>query len=674
MTTTKNEFQFVISAVDRATSALTSVRNQLNSVSEPIDRINRRYAHLKNTVEPLGDSLDDLSDKLQRVSDFTATRLALPTAAFGGYVLKQAADFEAATNKVKVLAGYAENFTEQAKSDMKSLEEMARTLGKELKFGPTDVMLGFGELLSNEPDVAKAKAMIKPTLNLSLAADMKPAEAAKLLNAVMAGFEGTSATQGANLLARLQAISSVKLPEFGETLSNVAGQAMLRGEDPTSLFAASAVLSRTLIDKSKAGSHLEIFYKRLSNSLVDENIQKAFAAMGIKKTDIFDQVDGAWRLKKMDELLPKFASVMNNPSLSKVFGEDAISTVLVLLKNLNKFYEYQNDLRGQLGKGDDNGSAALQAAVSSQGLKGSFEQLKGSIEEFSIALAKSGLLKEVTDIVMGATRLVDSLGKLDSQVLSAVTNLGALILATSGLLAVTAPLARFGGALAAAGGLGAAGAGTAAGGLGAAGAVGAGGAALSGGALFSALGAAAVVGGSSYLMTKDMGLKSGNPFLSTPQTRMSRAEFQTKLQAGMEAQRKEIYDKVITGADLSPGEMANALTYAQSLDPRFLAGDGQRFTAQAFSYGELLRKTRRGGRLTDKENAMLQELRLSRMAGSDVRDMVKPLQMPQGEIVVDFKNVPPGTDIKKAGANPAFDLKIEFARGPVMPGKGKGAQ
>ncbi len=674
MTKTVNEFTFVISAVDQASAALQGVKQQLDSVSAPVDRLNKKYAHLTDTIHPLGKSLDDLAGKFDDIARFTATRLALPTAAFGGYALKLAADFEQATNRVKVLAGYAEDFTDQAKGDMKSLEELARTLGKELKFGPTDVMLGLGELLSNDPDVKKAKSAIKPVLNLSLASDMNPAGAAKLVNAMGSSFENLSPTQSANLLARLQAISSVRLPDFGDTISNVAGQAMLRGEDPTALLAASAVLSRSLIDKSKAGSHLEIFYKKLSNTLVEPDKQDALAKMGFTTKDsLFKTVDGVDRLRSLNELLPKFVKVMNNPNLSKVFGEDAISTILVLLKNHNLFLDFQKDLRQQMTKNDANGSAALQASVSSQGLKGSFEQLKGSIEELSIAIGKSGLLGEVTDMVIGITKIVDSLGKLDARVLSALTNLAAMTLALSGGLAVVSPFLRFAGALGLGPGLlgiGAAGAGGATGaGAGAVGATAAGGAvaggALTAGAIATGIGAAGAMGGLAYLMTKDMG--KGNPFIGGAGEQMSPSQFRDKILAGAAKQRAEIYKKLITGQDLTSSEFENAQYYASSVDGAKI--EGPAFTRDAFSYGMLLRKARLGGKMSQEEQQNLFDMKLNKMAGIDASELVKPMDT-KGQIVVDFKNVPTGTEIKKEGLNPAFDLKIEFAKGKVMPKSG----
>jgi TP901 family phage tail tape measure protein len=670
MTKTINEYTFVISAVDQATAALQAVKKQAESLGAPLDKINRQYEHLTQSSGPYGKSLEDLASKMEGVASFAKTRIALPTALFGGYALKQAADFEAATNKVKVLAGYAEDFTQQAKSDMKSLEELARQLGKEMKFGPTDVMLGLGELLSNDPNVAKAKAAIRPVLNLSLAADMNPASSARLVNAMQSAFTKMTPTQSANFLARLQAISSVRLPEFGETISNVAGQAMLRDEDPTAIGAASAVLSRAMIDKAKAGSHLEIFYKKLATTLTSKDQQEALASMGFTKESIWKKdKDGVERLRSLNDLLPKFEKVMNNPLLSKVFGEDAISSILVLLKNRQLFLDFQKDLREQMGKGDADGSAALQAAVGSQGLKGSFEQLKGSVEELSIAIGKSGLLKEVTDIVVEITKVVDSLGKMDARVLSALTNLAAATLAISGALTVVAPFLRFAGAVGIGPGLLGLGSGSAAaaagvGGTAAAGGIAAG--ALSFEAAATGVGAAAAMGAMAYLMTKDLG--KGNPFIGGPHEAMSRQEFSDMLQKGAVQQRSDIFQKMIKGEELSPAEMRNAQYYAQSLDARKI--EGPQFTKEAFSYYFLQRKMKTGGQLDDADRARIGDMRLQKMAGRDISDLVKPLEMPKGEVVIDFKNVPQGTEIKKTGLNPAFDLKIEFAKGAVMPAKG----
>ncbi|RZA10667.1 MAG: phage tail tape measure protein, partial [Proteobacteria bacterium] len=327
-----------------------------------------------------------------------------------------------------------ENFNDEARASLEKIRDQSRALGKDLKFGPTEVMQAFGEILSIDPNVPNAQEAIKPILQLALAAEMVPPAAARMVSAMRAAFKGLSNVQAANLLAKMQSATSLNVSAFGESLSNFAGQAGLRGESPIAAMAAHGTLSRFMVEGSKAGEHFNIILRGLQETLSDPAKQAAASRLGLSKNQLFKKIDGEDNLRSLEELLPVLAPYVNRPEIAKLVGNDALSSMQILLKNLPIFNEMMAQFKIERSKGADNGAAALQARVRSEGLTGSLMELQGAFEELSIKLGDSGLLSEATRAIKSLEGLVEAIGKLDKQTLSTLTNVGLTLIAATGAL------------------------------------------------------------------------------------------------------------------------------------------------------------------------------------------------------------------------------------------------
>ncbi|HYX32771.1 MAG TPA: hypothetical protein VE954_06625 [Oligoflexus sp.] len=430
----KQEFRLVLSTVDQASAGLRALRSQLESIENPLKSINAGFEKTHGSIRSLQSANIAMSRALDQAMPWINTRMALPTLALGGFALKQSADFEEAWNRVKVLAGHAENYNETARTAMAETQKMARDIAKPLPYGPKEVLDAFGVILGMDPNMEKAKLQIRPVLNLALSDNIAPDIAAKLMQTFQAAFRGIGDIQASNMMAKLVASSSVRLTDLQDTFKNLAGSTITKknvvAED---MLAATGVLSRSALVGPEAGTKLAVFLRELSMASIDENKQKALKRMNIRRSDIFEQVGDTEYLRDMEHLLNLFEKHKNNPLLANVIEKDNLTAVQFLLSRLDDFRALKKEMIEQKAKTLETGSAFLQAKVQTEGLKGSVRQLKGSLEELTLQMSDAGLLKAATGLVQGLQSVVDLMGKSDPIVMQLAMTVGALTLALAAL-------------------------------------------------------------------------------------------------------------------------------------------------------------------------------------------------------------------------------------------------
>jgi hypothetical protein len=431
MSEQKQEYKLILSTVDKASSTLLALRSQIENMASPLAKVNAEFDKTSAKLSELRSKTMGLQDALNQGMPWINTRLALPTLALGGLAIKQSADFEEATNRMKVLAGYAENYNATAQKAVADTQALSREIAKGLPFGPTEVMDSFGVILGMDPNMDKAKSQIRPVLNLALSDNVAPAFAASLMQTFQAAFNGVTDVQASNLMAKLVASSSVRLTDLKDSLRNMAGSTVTKkNATPEDMLAATGVLSRSALVGPEAGTKMAVFLRELSMSAIDENKQKALARMGIRRRDVFDKEGN---LRDLESLLNLFYKNRNNPLLANVVEKDNLVAVQFLLSRLDDFKALKKELIDQKSKTLETGSAFLQAKAQTEGFKGSVRALRGSLEELTLKMGDAGLLKAATGLVTSLTQLVELLGKADPIVLQLGMGLGALTLALAAL-------------------------------------------------------------------------------------------------------------------------------------------------------------------------------------------------------------------------------------------------
>ncbi|RZA19230.1 MAG: phage tail tape measure protein, partial [Proteobacteria bacterium] len=398
-----------------------------------------------------------------------------------------------------------------------------------------------------------------------------------------------------------------------------AGQAGLRGESATAAMAAHGTLSRLRVEGSKAGEHFNIILRGLQETLSDPSKQAAASKLGLSRNQLFKKINGEDNLRSIDELLPLLSPHVNRPEIAKLVGNDALSSMQILLTNLPLYKEIKAQLDAELLKGADNGAAALQARVRSEGLTGSLMELQGAFEELSIKLGDSGLLSEATRAIKSLEGLVEAIGKLDKQTLSTLTNVGLTMIAATGALMTF---------------------GAAAGALRNLGLIGGGASALGGGGLSSAL------AGSAALSTLS---SSAAAIGAAPLSLLGVGAVGT---AAMYANRDKMFPSQELFRDYSSPKAIDRGAFQTSLSAAAMkAREGEVSTAlSSFAKNNFV------------ESQLVRDSRLNKTLGISQSDLLGTAPPRDGKLIIDFKNVPSGLGVRTEGAVPDFNLD----RGKIM--------
>lgn len=402
------------------------------------------------------DSIDKKGDKTGKALQKTSTGMLLVGGAIaGGLALaaNSAADFESRISAVAAVSG-------ATGPELDKIRDKALQLGKDTKYSATEAATAMEELVKaglTVPDVMNGAA--DATVALAAAGEIALPEAATISANAMNQF-GLSAAEMpkiADLIAGAANASAIDVGEFGFSLSQAGAVANLAGLSFDDTAVAIAEMGNAGIKGSDAGTSLKSFLSNLipttdkamgvmeemglltidtgtsMKALAEKGIKPASSSMEditsatakyIEKTTgakvgtdkntaatqkflketlamnnaFFDANGNTKSLAEIQGLLAKSTKGMTKEqklaNLEVLFGSDAIRAAAVLADNGAEGY---NKMAGAMSKV----TAADVAAKRMDNLKGSLEQMKGSLETAGIAIGTILLppIRKVVDFV-----------------------------------------------------------------------------------------------------------------------------------------------------------------------------------------------------------------------------------------------------------------------------------
>ena len=327
---------------------------------------------------------------------------------------KTAADFESQLSAVAAVSG-------ASKAEMDQLRTKALQLGKDTAFSASESAMAMEELVKSgltTADVLNGAA--DATVALAAAGGVDMPTAATIASNAMNQFQLAAGdmTHVADLLAGAANASAIDVTDLGESLKYVGPVAKNAGVSIEDTASALAILGNQGIKGSSAGTALRGIIAQLSPTT--KRASEEFKKLGLITADgsnIFYDAQGKMKpLSQVMQLLhdktKNLSAVEKNTFAKKAFGQENMAAVGILMNQTSKSFD---DMGQSIGKV----SAADVAAKRLDNVKGSLEQLKGSLETAGIQLGTI-MLPAIRTLINGLTSLLDKFLTLPSGVQKAI--------------------------------------------------------------------------------------------------------------------------------------------------------------------------------------------------------------------------------------------------------------
>lgn len=342
----------------------------------------------------------------QRAGRAITLGVTLPAVLAGASIFRTAAAFESEFLSLQVL-------TDTTAEKLAGLEEQALKLGRSTIFSATDIAKAQGILARAGLEIPAIEEAIEPTANLAAAFRISLPEAAEIGTAAVfqLGREMTELSRVNDVLFRSAIKAKTSIQELSENFSFAAPVGAQFGLGLTEIAAATALVSQSL--GSRAGTGIAG-----SLRLAAINLDK-LSEIGL---DVSRFTDARGELNSLLNLLREFERVGPKPSqILEIFGQRA-GPALVQLLTIGS--EGVVDFMAKI----DEGTSIVDAAgVTMQGAQGATAGFAAALEGLQIAIAKSGVLESLTELIDGFANWIRELAETDPELLKLGTKIVAFV-------------------------------------------------------------------------------------------------------------------------------------------------------------------------------------------------------------------------------------------------------
>lgn len=437
-------------------------------------------------VTGFSDSLEKTGKAISKTG-LQMSILSAPLLAIGVDAVKTAADFEGSMNMLQ-------SVTHGTGEQMAQLSAKAKELGADITLpatSATDAGEAMLELSKAGLTVTDTMAAAKGVLQLSAAAQVSNARAAEIAaNALnMFNLPGEKASNVANLLANAANAASGEVTDMADALamsgsifSSMQGPAVGAEQSLTDLTTAIGLLAVSGIKGSDAGTGLkqallqlvnasqpsqaamkglELAFRGVDVSQVDMSegsakVEKALAAAG-KASGVAGVEMASWQdliydstgkmlpfkeiLLKINAATKDWTQAQRDQTIAQIFGSDATTKILPLLRSLNKVNEEGVDAWDEMATAvTRSGGAAEVADARMHGLNGALQGLQSAWETLLLNVAEP-FLGFMTDVVKKVVAAVAWFQDLPDPVKKTALAIGAIIAVAGPLILILGAMA-----------------------------------------------------------------------------------------------------------------------------------------------------------------------------------------------------------------------------------------
>lgn len=355
-----------------------------------------------------------------KVAGAVVTGAGIAIAAGLGLAINSAANFEERMSAVEAVSG-------ASGKELDKLREKALQLGADTKFSATEAAGAIEELVKAGLPVADVlNGAADATVNLAAAGEIDLAQAATIAANAMNAFnlEGKDMEHVADLIAGAANASAIDVGEFGQSLQQAGATANLVGLTFDDLTLAIAAMGNAGIKGSDAGTSLKTFLANLQPTTVKQI--ELFKELGLLTEDMGNQFfDAQGKIKPMREIAETLQNALAGMTdqqkaltLETLFGSDAIRAAAIIA---GEGAEGFDELATSIGKV----SAEEVAETRMDNLRGSIEQLKGSVETLAIRFG-TPMLNAIRGFVDFLTQLANKFSELNPNIQKAIGIIAAI--------------------------------------------------------------------------------------------------------------------------------------------------------------------------------------------------------------------------------------------------------
>ena len=341
--------------------------------------------------------------KIQAGLGLAVAAVAAAAVAMGAAVIKSAADFEYEMSRIKANAN-------GSAAEMQALQSEVIQLGKDTVFSASQAAGAANELVKAGLSIGETMSALPGMLALASAGELDVARAATITANQLSvfGLKASDASKVADTLALTANKSTTEVSLLADSLAMVGSVAAQAGLTLEQTSAALALLANNGLKGSDAGTSLKQMFMQLegpsdkARQLMDDYGISAYDASG-------NMLDFGQILTSVNDGLVGTTQQERDFALATIFGSDAVRAANILLK------EGAAGFAAMTEEVSKTGAAEEIAATKMDNLKGSWEQLKGSIQTLSIVLGTEGIpgLREFVDGLTEETnRFLEQVEKL----------------------------------------------------------------------------------------------------------------------------------------------------------------------------------------------------------------------------------------------------------------------
>lgn len=344
---------------------------------------------------------------LTRMGRSMTLGLTTPIVGFGTLALRSAGDFETAMNRVQALSG-------ATGEELEALRDLGKQLGRETQFSATQAADAMGFLAMAGFEANETLQALPGTLQLAASAQIELATAADIVSNVLSGYrlEISDLARVNDVLVKTFTSTNTNLEQLGEAMQYagpIAAAAGIRFEEAA---AAIGLMGNAGIQGTMAGTSLRGALARILNPTSE--VTSAMQAAGLSMTD----AEG--KIRPLVDIIRDLEPHADDAGLMmQLFGQRAGPAMAALV---GMGSEALSSLTAELDS--SAGTAATISAAQMQGLNGSLKELRSAFEGLQIAIAESGLIDFVTDVVKGLADWTRRMAETNPETLRLMTAIG----------------------------------------------------------------------------------------------------------------------------------------------------------------------------------------------------------------------------------------------------------